>query len=62
MNEQRQQALAVWSMLVVAFLVVGGLLTTQGAFEPAFVALYWSPIAGATLVGILPRPWEALTA
>ncbi len=49
-------------MLVVAFLVVGGVLAARNAFDPAFVALYWSPIAGAALVGILPRPWEALPA
>ncbi|MDZ7744991.1 MAG: hypothetical protein U5K28_00070 [Halobacteriales archaeon] len=62
MNEQRQRALAVWSMLTVAFLVIAGVLAVRETLGPAFVGFYWAPIAGAALVGIIPRPWEVLTA
>jgi hypothetical protein len=60
MNGERQRALAIWVMFVVAFVLLAGFLSTRGELTLGFVGIYWLGPVIATAIGVLPPPWAAL--
>ena len=62
MVSDTQQALAVWSVLVVPFVLLAAFLWARGELGPRFVGAYWFAPVVLTLIGALPAPWRAVPA
>ena len=60
MVSERQRVLAVWSVLVVPFVVLALFLWTREALTLGFVGTYWFAPVVLTIVGALPTPWQAI--
>ncbi|MFC7059576.1 hypothetical protein [Halovenus salina] len=57
-----QRTIAVWTVLLVPFVLLALYLYANGELTPRFVAFYWFPAAVLTLIGTLPTPWSVLQA
>jgi len=55
-----QQALAVWAVLVVPFVLLALFLWTRNGLTARFVAAYWFAPVVLTFIGALPAPWHAV--
>lgn len=60
MVSESTQAIAVWSVLVVPFVLIALSLWTRRDLSLGFVAAYWFPPVVLTLIGSLPAPWQAV--
>ena len=56
-----QQAIAVWAVLVVPFVLMVAYLWTQRELTLGFVIAYWFPVVVVTALGVVPPPWAILT-
>jgi hypothetical protein len=57
-----QQVIAVWTVLVLPFVLIAAFLQVNSELTVQFVAFYWFPAVVLTLLGVLPAPWRALQA
>ncbi|NHX37216.1 MULTISPECIES: hypothetical protein [Halolamina] len=55
-----QQALAVWGLLVVPFVLLALFLWGRDGLTAQFVAAYWFAPVVLTLIGVFPAPWQAV--
>jgi hypothetical protein len=60
MEEETQQDIAVWAVLVLPFLVIGGLLYTRNQLTLKVVGMYWFPAVVLTVIGVIPPPWKPI--
>lgn len=61
MVTEDQRILAVWSVLVVPFVVVAVTLALRRELTARFVAAYWFAPAVLTAIGAIPAPWVLLS-
>lgn len=55
-----QQGIAVWTVLVVPFVLMAAYLQVNDELTLQIVAFYWFPAIVLTLIGVLPAPWRVL--
>jgi hypothetical protein len=60
MDEDSQQAVAMWTVFVFSFLIIGGFLHVRNQLTIGAAGLYWFPPIVLTLIGTIPPPWKPL--
>jgi hypothetical protein len=60
MDQDTQQAIAVWDVFLLPFLIFAGFLYIRNQLTPKIVAMYWFPAVVLTIIGVIPPPWKSL--
>lgn len=61
MDGDTQRTIAVWTFVIVSFVLLVGFILTVDDLTLTVVGLFWVPVVVLTLLGVLPRPWHLVT-
>lgn len=60
MDRDTRQAIAVWAVLVLPFLILGSSLYIRDRLTLEVIGTYWFPAIVLAVLGVVPPPWEPL--
>lgn len=60
MDGESQRTIAVWTVFVFPFLILGGFLYIQEELTIEFIGLYWVAPILVTAIGVIKPPWDPL--